>query len=261
MVDLNGWIALHRKFRQWGWYSDPITKAVFLELLLTANWKDGEYKGHQIKRGQTVIGRRALAKTLGISEQQVRTALKHLEDSGEITRKSTNRFTIATLCKFNDYQDIEIEGQPTDNQQATNKQPHLNKYNNKQDYINIYKISEIVDYLNLKTGKKYRLTRATKDAISHLLDEGYTVEDMRRVVDKKSSDWNGTQYAGGLAPRSLFDADKFDGYLNESHVRTKADANRLKREYMRLQIKDCEVGLDSDEQSRMNELEEQINGV
>lgn len=253
MAEAQGWIALYRKFEGWEWYKDPITKAVFIDLLITANWKDGAYKGHPIKRGQTVIGRKAMADKLGISEQQVRTALLHLEKSGEISRNSTNKFTIVTLCKYNDYQSLDMSIQPTTNQQLTNNQPHHNKViSNKYVYKDIY-ISKLVDYLNEKSGKRYRMTRATEANVKALIDAGYTEADIKAVIDWKVTDWMGTKYEPGLAPKSLFEPSRFDGYINE---KPQADNTKeLMRELMALQIKWNEEGLDSAEEKRMKELE------
>ena len=123
-----GWIKLLRKFTRWGWYDDPPTKDVFLHLLLTANHQDKEWRGEIVRRGQVVTGRKKLAKETGLSEQQVRTALKKLHQTGEIsTIKTTNRYTILSIEKYDSYQDgCEIANQQS-NQQATNKQPTSNQ--------------------------------------------------------------------------------------------------------------------------------------
>lgn len=118
---------------EWGWYKDLVTKAVFLHLLMVASFKESEYLGHKIKPGQAVIGRKALAEQLGISEQQVRTALKHLQQTGEITIKSTNKFSVVTIVNWASYQLEEAEltnNQPATNQQLTNNQPHLKNVKN-----------------------------------------------------------------------------------------------------------------------------------
>lgn len=100
----NGYIKLHRKLLDWGWYKDPNTKAVFLHLLLTANFTESEYMGVKIYPGQTVIGRKALAKTLGMSEKNVRTALNHLKATNEVAIKATNKFSIVTIVGWEKYQ-------------------------------------------------------------------------------------------------------------------------------------------------------------
>ena len=101
---MNGFIKIHRQIVEWGWYKDPNTKALFLHLLLVATFKDAEYMGHKLKPGDAVVGRKALAKTLGMTENQVRTAMDHLRQTGEITTKSTNRFTIVTIANWELYQ-------------------------------------------------------------------------------------------------------------------------------------------------------------
>ena len=136
-MGLNGFVKLHRKMVEWGWYSDCVVKDVFIHILMVATFRPTTYLGHELKPGQAVIGRKKMAGELGFSEQQIRTALKKLESTGEITLKSTNRFTIATVenwsfyqcCDDDDNQQI-TNKQPTSNQQATNKQPHLKNVKN-----------------------------------------------------------------------------------------------------------------------------------
>ena len=97
------YIKLFRKILKWGWYGDTNTFRVFMHILLKANYKPKEYKGVMINSGECVFGRKAWAKELGLSEQNIRTALKHLQSTGEITIRKPTR------------------NQPTTNQQLTNK--------------------------------------------------------------------------------------------------------------------------------------------
>lgn len=134
MSNINGFIKLHRKLIEWGWYSDSVVKDVFLHILMTANFKPGTYQGYDLKPGQAIIGRKRMSIELGFSEQQIRTALKKLESTGEITLLPTNRFTIATVENWGIYQCDDMDSQPTDNQQITNNQPHLkNEKKDKKD--------------------------------------------------------------------------------------------------------------------------------
>ena len=57
---MDGYIKLDRKIRDWGWYNDAATKSVFIELLLRANWKEGEHKGYKLKPGQAICGRKEM---------------------------------------------------------------------------------------------------------------------------------------------------------------------------------------------------------
>lgn len=121
-----GHIQIHRQLLSWEWYADITVRLTFIHLLIIANWEDKEWKGMTIKRGQIVVGRKKLSKEIGISEQQLRTSLLKLKSTSEITIKSTNRFSVVTLVKYNDYQYLKkkstnkkTDQQPTDNQQIT----------------------------------------------------------------------------------------------------------------------------------------------
>lgn len=114
---MKGYIKIHREFRDWEWYSEPVVKDVFLHLLITASWEDSRYKGHEIKAGQTIITVSGLASELGVSTRQVRTAIEKLESTGEITRKTTNRFTVVTVENWSLYQ----ADYDDDDKQMTNK--------------------------------------------------------------------------------------------------------------------------------------------
>ena len=136
---MTGFIQLHRQLLNWGWYSDIPVRLTFLHLLIIANWEPKEWKGIMIKRGQVIVGRKKLSKEIGISEQQLRTSLLKLKSTQEITIKSTNKFSVVTIVKYNDYQDMKKKStnkkpdkQPTINQQSTNNQPQLNKEINKE---------------------------------------------------------------------------------------------------------------------------------
>lgn len=220
-----GYVKLFRSMKRWGWYKDPNTKAVFIELLLRANYEPGEYLGHRIEAGQAVYGRKELAACLGLSEMQVRTAIKHLEDTHEINRKVTNRFTLVTIEKWAVYQSDTSD----DNQQITNKQPTDNQQittsknirNKEIKNNNIYSprfhadCAEIVGYLNTVTGSRYKTSgKKTRSLIKARMADGFTVEDFREVIDKKAAEWRGTDMAKFLRPETLF-GPKFEGYLNQ----------------------------------------------
>lgn len=112
---MNTWIKLYRKFIEWEWYTDVNCKMVFLHLLLTANTKAKRWQGREVGIGEVITGRNVLADEVGISVQQVRTALKKLSDSGEIEIENTNRFSHIKIINFSKYQKKE-KNQPSNNQ-------------------------------------------------------------------------------------------------------------------------------------------------
>lgn len=186
----SGWIKINRGLSEWGWYKDANTARVFLDILIHTNYQDGEYMGHKIKAGQCVIGRKALSERLGISEQSVRTALTHLKSTGEITIESTNKFSIATVAKWDKYQCKDDEANQQNNQQAnqqlTNNQPTTNqqlttsKKERKKERKNIY-TSEFDE-----VWEKYPKKHGKQDAKKHYIkarEDGVSREDIEKGIE------------------------------------------------------------------------------
>ena len=121
---LNGFIKLHRKLIAWGWYQDDVIKSVFLHLLLTANFKDTEWQDIELKPGQVITSIRQLAKDLGHSEQQTRTALNKLKSTHEITIKTTHRYSIITVVNWSEYQVLDNSFNTQSNTQSNIQTTH-----------------------------------------------------------------------------------------------------------------------------------------
>ncbi|MFT5519622.1 MAG: putative phage protein (TIGR02220 family) [Enterobacterales bacterium] len=89
-------------------------------------------------------------------------------------------------------------------------------------------ISEIIEYLNLKTNKKYKSTTSgTVSIINARLNEGYTIKDFEIVINNKSAQWlNDNTMSKFLRPVTLF-SNKFESYLNEQAKLTEADFEKM----------------------------------
>lgn len=86
------------------------------------------------------------------------------------------------------------------------------------DYIDI--VREVIHYLNEKTNKQFRVdSKPTQQLIKGRLTDGYSVEDFKRVIDLKVKEWlYNREMNKYLRPDTLFNATKFEGYLNEGNV-------------------------------------------
>ena len=124
MNEDKSFIVINRKILKWHWYDDVNVTRLFIHLLLIANWEDKKWHGILVKRGQVITGRKTLSKETGLSEQQVRTSLDKLISTKEITKSTTNKYTIITVNNYTKYQNY--------NQQATNKQPTNNQQTTKK---------------------------------------------------------------------------------------------------------------------------------
>ena len=138
MSERNGWICLHRKFLDWEWYTDVSVAHLFLYCILRANYADTEWRGIKIKKGAFLTSYENLAKSTGLTIQQCRTALKKLKSTGEVTHKTTRRYSIITVNNWNLYQQInmQLDKLSTNYQQTNNKQVTTDNNNNNNNNIN-----------------------------------------------------------------------------------------------------------------------------
>lgn len=93
----NGYVTLPRSIAKKEWFTEGNTLKLYITLLFNAAFKDTETGGVAVKKGQFLTSFRNLAAITNTSEQQIRTAIKHLEASGDITLQSTSKFSIVTL--------------------------------------------------------------------------------------------------------------------------------------------------------------------
>ena len=127
MQRFNGFIKIHRKLVSWGWYQDHVVKDLFLHLILTANFREQQWMGRTIGKGQVVTSYKHLAEELGFTVQQIRTAMNKLKSTGEITSEATNKYTIITIENWEKYQNFDDESTSEATDKATNEQQTNNK--------------------------------------------------------------------------------------------------------------------------------------
>ncbi|WP_432368730.1 conserved phage C-terminal domain-containing protein [Staphylococcus chromogenes] len=78
-----------------------------------------------------------------------------------------------------------------------------------------YPYSDVIDYLNKQTGKQYKsTTKKNQTVIRARSDEGFNLDDFKKVIDNKVAEWKGTDMEKYLRPETLF-GTKFEGYLNQ----------------------------------------------
>ena len=98
------YLKLYYSLLDWEWYSDTNTFRVFMHLLLTANRTERKIKGGVIKRGEALASQEFLAEATGLSVQNVKTALKNLLSTGEITKRKLGKTNVFTLVNYDKYQ-------------------------------------------------------------------------------------------------------------------------------------------------------------
>lgn len=145
-----GYIGLWRSLLSWEWFQEPNTLSVFIYCLLRACPKEDKWKGHTIKRGSFITSLAKISKDTGLSVQQTRTAIEHLETTGEITKSSTSKFSVITVKNYDAYQVNNKEN----NKQSTKYQHTKQQTNNKQITTDKNKKRDILPKGNISLGEK-----------------------------------------------------------------------------------------------------------
>jgi len=97
--------------------------------------------------------------------------------------------------------------------------PDNKPYNIPDNKTDIY--NAVVAHLNNVCGTKYKPTsKKTQTLIKARLNEGFTLEDFKTVINKKNAEWGKDQkMAQYLRPETLF-GTKFEWYLNQRQQKT-----------------------------------------
>ena len=173
---MSGYIKIDRKITEWEWYKNLNTKVVFFHCLLKANWKDGKFEGKIIKRGSFVTSIKKLSLELCLTEDEVRTAIKHLISTGEITKQTTNKYSVITVSNYELYQDVP-EQIPSNSQTIPILFPNNSHSIPKQ-------------FPTIEEGKKIRREERKKERreedILTVSNETVCQADVRRIIDR----WN-----------------------------------------------------------------------
>lgn len=253
----NGYIKMHRKFTQWEWYQNSQAVHMFIHLLLDANHTEKQWQGYDVKRGQLITSISHISIATGISQQSVRTLMKKFEKSGEIIVKSTNRFTLVTICKYEDYQSNEAPNQQTTNNQLTNNQQSTNKQlttnNNvknvkkEKNNTDIPALEDFVSYgiqcaseANMAGDFTFSLTAKYQTWVGDGWKNGYgkQIKDWRRAIKNTIAHMKPTGSPQGHSPihpgKDWIVYDMFDGRLNRiASCYTEEEANERVKEELR----------------------------
>ena len=102
------WIKLYRGLLNSAVFGNERLLKVWIWCLLKARWQSTEQLvGRQfvsLQPGQFVFGRRKAAIELDMPESSVRDYMKLLESMGNITIRSTNKYSVVTVCQWDIYQ-------------------------------------------------------------------------------------------------------------------------------------------------------------
>ncbi|SUN26707.1 phage replisome organizer N-terminal domain-containing protein [Streptococcus agalactiae] len=77
-----------------------------------------------------------------------------------------------------------------------------------------------IAYLNQKTNSNYKFVDSNTNLVKSRLKDKYTLDDFKIVIDKKTAEWGkDAGWSKYLRPSTLFNASKFESYLNQPEVK------------------------------------------
>jgi hypothetical protein len=135
---MEGWIKLHRRIIEKGYYKSSKHFHLWVHLLLKANHKRNEFMWNNnlivVKEGQFITGRKRLSEETGIDESSVERILKMLENEQQIEQQKTTKYRLITIVNWSDYQQNEQQiEQQTNNKRTTSEQQVNTNKNDKND--------------------------------------------------------------------------------------------------------------------------------
>ena len=143
-----GFIKIDRNLLNWRWKNIPEMVALWVEILLQANFEGREYGTDFFEKGSFPTSIDKLSKSTGLSSRTIRTCLKRLEQTGEIIVKSTNHGTKINVINWAQYQGVtrQSDKQVTSNRQASDNS--IRKKEGKKER-NIYNRPKFIEDLEI----------------------------------------------------------------------------------------------------------------
>lgn len=229
------YVKISRKILDWEWYTDINTKVLFLHILLKANWKPSRFQGTEVPRGSLVTSQQNMATETGLTIKNVRTALKHLENTGEVAVSRHPKFSVITVKNYNQYQSsgsqMAVDGQSDGSRGATieeGKKERKEEYNKspKGDYESgtpensIYAtIRELYNSVCGSYPRLVKMSEARKKAINARIRAGYTREDFRILFEKAEA----SEFLKGANKRNW--RATFDWLISDTNMAKVLDGN------------------------------------
>jgi hypothetical protein len=179
-------IKLYEQITSWEWYRQPNTVALFIYLLLKANYKDQSFQGKLVRRGQLITSLQKLATNTGLTIRQTRTALEHLISTGEVTNEANHQYRLITIVKYDEYQSATNE--TTNKRQTSDKRSDKRTTNEATpsiEYIEQKEDIEKIEPLTRESAKRF--TPPTRDEILEFCRENGLTIDADRFLDYYSS--------------------------------------------------------------------------
>jgi len=186
-----GWVKLHRKLKDNPIYTNSVAVHCWIECLLRVNHDQKTFfLGNQkitLEAGQFVTGRIEFGKSINKSPTTAWFWLKQFQLDSMIDIKSTNKYSVITILKWKDYQqlDINIDSKKTAKRQQkdTNKNDKNEKNiicdKNEIDFI----AQKLLEHFNKTMNKKVKSYLPFKNNLIYWLGI-YSKEEIAAAISR-----------------------------------------------------------------------------
>lgn len=215
-----GWVKISRRtLDHWVYDGSPMNSfGAWIDLLLMANYADSKERNNSnlevTRRGEVFTSIEKLKVKWGRGTKWVKGLLRNMQEDGMVTTRSTNRFTIITICNYSSFQDkIEARERPEELPDALpegdkrNYQTHYDirskevkklrskEINKKDKDKNLRRVADatrqaeaVFDHWKLimnHPGSQFDTKR--KKVVKARLKEGYSVNDLKEAIEGMSN--------------------------------------------------------------------------
>ena len=192
MNTLAGYIKLHRKIKNWRWKAHPPTLCLFIHLLVSASYEtQSTENGITLRPGQLFISLNTLSKETGLTVDQIRTALSHLQQTREITVATSKgcRKTTITILNWDKYQLSQSlsqsDSQSSEQQETLTEQGFLST----QSFIN----PKVVTKVKTKVDESQSFSQSKSQSLSQSDSQSSEQPETLLNQDFPDADKNNTQ--------------------------------------------------------------------
>jgi hypothetical protein len=243
-------IKLDRRLLNWEWKNDPNMVALWIEILLQANYCDAEWHGQKYEKGSFPTSLEKLASATGLTLRQTRTCLERLKTTHELTIETTNKGSKIIVNKWAEYQCL------SDDDDTQNDTPNANKRqaNDTQNDNTIRNIRNKEDKEIKKrvyvADKKPFVKPSLDDVKSYCIANGFDqISGEKFIAYYEKNDWTVKDRNGKRKKMSNWKICLNTWMVNEARYN---NSNELRNRSREAYIKDVEM--------RQQELEKKNNG-
>lgn len=143
-----GWIGINRDIINSSIYKDHGAMRVLLHLLLTVNYSAVEWQSITIDRGETVTSLKRLSEELGMSKNTLLKSLSTLESAGEISKKTTNKYTLIRVINYDFWTHMFVSDSENNKNSGSKNEPQGNDCGSKIEPLVFKNCTTAVQNLN-----------------------------------------------------------------------------------------------------------------